>query len=75
MVVVVEVGGGWEPTFKFDVKSKSAKIPKSLYSKGWGWVGGAGGGVGNQLPPFDAKSKSAKIPKSLLGWSVGSSFK
>ena len=51
------IGGGGSVQIQiptFDAKSKSAKIPKSHYSKG-GWI---------QLPTFAAESKSAKIPKS-----------
>ena len=48
----------------FDVESKSAKIPNSLYSGGGGEV---------QLPTFDAESKS-KIPNSLYGGGPTSNF-
>ena len=58
-----ERGSRWSrPLPTFDAKSKSAKIPNSLYGEGWGEV---------QLPTFDAESKSAKIPNSLYGGGGG----
>ena len=59
------LGGGWIQLLTFDAKSKSAKIPNSLY------IGVGVGGAGIQFLTFDTESKSAKIPNSLYGRGKG----